>query len=80
MVKETYKIGQRVRLPTPVLSRLIRGLPHRSLQRDAQQFLRFYGKFHRQFVEHVLGITIDDQPDGIFQGYASLVTVEELVL
>ena len=55
-------------------------LPHRSLKRHAQQFLCLDGKFHRQFVEHLLGISVDNQSYSLFGGNATLVAVEELIL
>ena len=41
--------------------------------------MRFYGKFHRELVEHFFGITVDDESYGIFGRNASLIAVEELL-
>ena len=55
------------------------GLPHTSFQCDLQQLLCFHGKFHGQFVEHFLGISIHYQPNGCFGVNAALIAVEYLV-
>ena len=52
---------------------------HRALKTDTEQLLRLGGKLHRQLVEHVLGIAVDDEPDGVLHGDAALVAVEKLV-
>lgn len=54
-------------------------LSHRSFQRHAEELLCLDGKLHWQLVEHLLGITVHDQAHGLLCGYATLVTVEELV-
>ena len=51
-----------------------------TLQGYAEQFLRLNGELHRQFVEHLFGIAVDDESDGLLGTYSSLVAVEQLVL
>src|SRR5437016_1591328 len=50
-----------------------------SFQADAQQLLRFDGKFHRQFLEDFLAKTVDDHVHGVLRRDAALVAVENLV-
>lgn len=56
-----------------------RPLSHRSFQRHAEELLCLDGKLHGQLVEHLLGVAVHDQAHGLLCGYATLVTVEELV-
>jgi hypothetical protein len=53
--------------------------PHTPFQTDSQEFLRFYGKFHRKLVEDFFCITVYDKGHGIFRGYAPLIAVKNLV-
>ena len=55
-------------------------LSDRAFEGDAEQLLGFDGELHGQLVEHLFGIAVDDQSDGILGGDAALVAVEELVL
>ena len=55
-------------------------LSHTALERYRQKLLCLDSKLHRQFVEHILGISVDDESDGLLGRYAALVAVEELVL
>lgn len=55
-------------------------LSYSSFERNAQEFLGFNRKLHGQFIEHVLGVAIDDKSNGLFGGYAALVAIEQLVL
>ena len=54
-------------------------LSHCSFKRYAKKLLCLDGKLHRQLVEHLLGIAVHDEAHGLLCGYATLVTVEELV-
>ena len=47
---------------------------------NAEKFLGFNGKLHRQFVEHFFGVAVDDEADGVLSLNAALVAVKELVL
>jgi hypothetical protein len=49
-----------------------------SFETDAQEFLRFYGKFHGQLLEDLFAETIDDHGDGILSRDPALVAVKEL--
>ena len=62
----------------PAVSHL-QALSHTSFKRDAEEFLGFDGKFHREFVDDFLGISVDDEVDSGLCGDATLVTIEELV-
>ena len=55
-------------------------LAYGTLKGYAEQFLCFNGELHRQFVQYLLGISVDDEPDCLFGTNSSLVAVEELVL
>ena len=55
-------------------------LSHCSLKRDAEQLLCLDGELHGQLVKDVLGVAVDDEPNGFLLGDAPLLTVEELVL
>src|SRR5258708_17664637 len=37
-----------------------------AFEADGEQLLGFYGKFHREFFEHLLAETVDDHRDGVF--------------
>ena len=52
---------------------------HTSFKRDAEEFLGFDGKFHREFVDDFLGISVDDEVDSGLCRDATLVAIEELV-
>ena len=54
-------------------------LAHCTLKGYREQLLRLDGKFHGQFVEHLLGVAVDDETHGLLGGDAALVAVEELV-
>ena len=55
-------------------------LPDATFQTDRQQLLSLDGKFHRQLVEHLLRIAVDDQPDGILGRKPPLIAIKELIL
>ena len=55
-------------------------LPHRSLKRYAQQFLRLHCEFHWKFIEHLLSISVNDKSNSLFGRYAALIAIEELLL
>mgnify|MGYP006991679102 CR=1 FL=1 len=55
-------------------------LPYTTLEGDAEEFLRLDSKLHGEFVQDLLGVTIDDQIDCIFGRNATLQAVEELIL
>jgi len=55
-------------------------LANRPFQRDAEELLGFDGKLHGEFLQHLFGIAVDDEADGLLGGNATLVAVEELVL
>ena len=55
-------------------------LSDRSFKSDLKQALRLYGKFHRQLVHHLFGISVYDQSHRLFSGDAALVAVEQLIL
>src|SRR5690606_624690 len=52
---------------------------NRSFQRNCQQFLRFYGKLHRQLIQHLFGITIYDQAHSFLRIDPALVQIEDLI-
>ena len=54
-------------------------LSNSTFERYAQEFLCLYGKLHRQLIEHILGIAIDDQANCLLGRNASLIAIEELV-
>ena len=54
-------------------------LTYTPFQRNLQQLLRFYGKFHRQFVQYLFCITVYNEPYGIFRSNSPLPAVEKLV-
>ena len=53
---------------------------HRTLKSNLQQVLGLDGKLHGELVHHLLGISVDNQGDGLLGGNTSLIAVEELVL
>ena len=53
---------------------------HGAFEGDAEQLAGFGGELHGQFLEHVLGIAVDDEAHGLLGGNAALVAVEQLVL
>src|SRR5579863_4999422 len=53
---------------------------HAAFQTHAQQLLRFHGKFHRQFAEHLLAEAVDDHRDRIFRFQTPLLQIKKLVL
>ena len=59
---------------------LFDNLSHCALKRHGKQLLRLNGKFHRELVDYILRITVDDESDGIFCGYSALVAVDKLIL
>ena len=52
---------------------------HTSFQTDAEKFLSFYGKFHRQLPQNFFAKAIDDHAHGILRRDSALVAVEDLV-
>ena len=50
-----------------------------SFKRNLKKFLRLNGKLHRELVHNLLGIAVDNKPDGLLCGYASLIAVKHLV-
>jgi hypothetical protein len=55
-------------------------LPYTSFQGYRKEFLRLNGKFHGEFVNHFLGITVHDEVNGALNGYTALLAVEKLIL
>lgn len=55
------------------------GLSHCSLKRHGQQFLRFNSKLHRKLIYHLLGISVDDKPDSLLCGDATLIAIKKLI-
>ena len=55
-------------------------LSHAAFETHAEELLSLHGKLHRQFVDDILGIAVDNEVDSGFGGDAALVAVEELVL
>lgn len=51
-------------------------LSHASFQADAHEFLRLDREFHRQFLQHRLAETIDDQSDRLLGAEAALQAIE----
>ena len=51
-----------------------------ALQADVEKILCLYGKFHRQFAEHLFAEAVDDQVYGVFLRQAALPAIEELVI
>ena len=45
-----------------------------------QKFLCLDGKLHRELVHDLFGVTVDDESDGVLEGYTPLLAVEELIL
>ena len=54
-------------------------LSYTSFERDAEELLRLDRKFHRELVHYLAGITVDNQPHGLFGRDAALLTVKELL-
>src|SRR5881396_241257 len=54
-------------------------LSNAALQGDAQELLRFDGKFHRQLPEDLLAEPADDHVDRVFGRQPALPAVEDLV-
>jgi hypothetical protein len=52
------------------------GLSHSSLKRYGEELLCLYSEFHREFVDYILGVAVDDETYGILCRYASLIAVE----
>ena len=52
------------------------GSAHGAFERDGKQFLCFDGKLHGELVEHVFGVTVDDEVHGRLGRDAALVAVE----
>ena len=50
-----------------------------AFERDGEQFLGLDGKLHGEFLEHLLGIAVDDKANGLLCGDTTLVAVEELI-
>ena len=55
-------------------------LSYRAFEGDGKEFLSLNGELHRQLLQHLLGIAVDDESNGLFSGDATLVAIEELVL
>ena len=53
---------------------------HAAFETHAEQFLGFDGELHGEFLEHVLGVAVDDEADSTLGRDATLLTVEELFL
>src|SRR5581483_1875867 len=54
-------------------------LSNAAFKADAQQFLRLYCEFHRQFAEYSLAEAIDDHGDRVFCLQSALAEIEKLV-
>src|SRR4051812_72506 len=54
-------------------------LPYTTFQCDRQQFLRFYGKLHRELVQHFFRVAINNKGHCFFCFYTTLVQVKYLV-
>ena len=54
-------------------------LSYAAFERNSKKFLGFNRKFHRELVDDFLGITTDNEVDGIFHGNTTLLAVEKLV-
>ena len=54
-------------------------LPHAAFETHTKELLGLNGKLHRELIDDILGIAIDDEVDGVFGGDAALVAIEELV-
>lgn len=55
-------------------------LSYAAFERDAEQFLGFYCKFHWEFCHHLFGVAVHDESHGIFGADATLVAIEDLFL
>ena len=55
-------------------------LSHAALERNAQELLGLNGEFHGKFVDHIFGVTADNEGNGVLGGDTALVAVEQLVL
>ena len=55
-------------------------LSYAASQRNLEQFLRLYRKLHRELVEYLFRISVDNQPDRILLVYAPLPAIKKLVL
>ena len=51
-----------------------------SFECDLEKFLCFDGELHGEFVHHLFGVAVDDEPYGIFDTYSPLAAVEKLVV
>ena len=50
-----------------------------AFERYAEQFLGLDGELHGEFLQHLLGIAVDDKPHGLLGRDAPLIAIEELV-
>ena len=55
-------------------------LSHAAFETHTKELLGLNGKFHRELIDDILGIAIDDEVDGVFGGDAALVAIEDLIL
>ena len=53
-------------------------LSYSALQRYGKQLLSLDSKLHREFLQHLLCIAVDDESYGLLCGNASLFPIEEL--
>ena len=51
-------------------------LPNGSFQTDFQQFLRLYGKLHRELFEDTFAESVDDHVHGVFRIESTLLEIE----
>ena len=51
-----------------------------TFERDAEQLLRLDGKLHGELLQHLLGLAVDDEPDGLLCRNATMIAIEKLVL
>ena len=54
-------------------------LTYAAFEGKTEKLLRFYGKFHWEFVDYFFGIAVDNQIYGCLGGDAALVAIEQLV-
>src|SRR3989304_595173 len=57
-----------------------RALTDAAFQAHTKQFLRFDGKFHREFAEYLFAESRHDHIHGVFRRKTSLLAVEDLIL